>query len=58
MCLPQSKPSQRTSSWIASMNSCSSFVGLVSSKRRWQRPPNSCGTPKLRQIDLACPTCR
>ena len=23
------------------MNSCSSLVGLVSSKRRWQRPPNS-----------------
>jgi hypothetical protein len=23
------------------MYSCSSFAGLVSSKRRWQRPPNS-----------------
>ena len=27
------------SRWMASMYSCSSLVGLVSSKRRWQRPP-------------------
>ena len=40
-CSPQSKPSQRTSPLIASMYSCSSLIGLVSSKRRWQRPPNS-----------------
>jgi len=38
--------------------SCSSFSGLVSSKRRWQRPPKSCANPKLRQIDLAWPKCR
>ena len=31
---PQSKPSQRTSALIASMYSCSSLTGLVSSKRR------------------------
>ena len=43
---------------MASMYSCSSLVGLVSSKRRWQRPPNSCATPKFRQIDLAWPICR
>ena len=44
---PQSKPSQRTSRLIASMYSCSSLVGLVSSKRRWQRPPNSCGDAEI-----------
>jgi hypothetical protein len=55
---PQSNPSQRTSSLMESMYSCSSLVGFVSSKRRWVRPPNSWATPKFRQIDLACPTCR
>ena len=29
------------------MYSCSSLVGLVSSKRRWQRPPNSCGHAEI-----------
>src|SRR3970282_2273802 len=43
---------------MASMNACSSLVGLVSSRRRWQRPLNSLATPKLRQIDLAWPMCR
>ena len=38
----QSNPSQRTSSLIASTYSTSSLVGLVSSKRRLQVPPNSC----------------
>ncbi len=57
-CSPQSNPSQRTSAWMASMYSCSSLVGFVSSKRRWQRPPNSRAMPKLRQIDLAWPMCR
>ena len=38
---PQSKPSQRTSASMASMYSCSSFSGLVSSNRRLQVPPNS-----------------
>ena len=33
--------------WIASTYSCSSLVGLVSSKRRWQRPPNSCGDAEV-----------
>ncbi|CFP65837.1 Uncharacterised protein [Bordetella pertussis] len=35
----QSKPSQCTASMMASTYSCSSFSGLVSSKRRWQTPP-------------------
>ena len=35
--LPQSKPSHFTTSLMASTYSCSSFSGLVSSKRRWQR---------------------
>jgi hypothetical protein len=43
---------------IASTYSCSSLAGLVSSKRRWQRPPNSRAMPKFRQIDLAWPMCR
>ncbi len=38
---PSRSPSQRTSAWIASMYSCSSLTGFVSSKRRLQRPPNS-----------------
>jgi len=43
---------------MASTKSCFSFVGLVSSKRRWQMPPNSCARPKFRQMDFACPKCR
>src|SRR5947208_6781043 len=43
---------------IASTYSISSFVGFVSSKRRLHWPPYSPATPKLRQIDLACPMCR
>ena len=54
----QSKPSQRTSSLIESTYSCSSLVGLVSSKRRLHVPPYSSARPKLRQIDLAWPMCR
>ncbi len=38
--------------------SSSSVVGLVSSKRRLQRPPYSAARPKLRQIDLAWPRWR
>ena len=53
--LAPSNPSQRTSVWIASVYSCSSLAGLVSSKRRWQRPPNSWAMPKFRQIALAWP---
>mmetsp|Transcript_38318 Transcript_38318/g.109472 ORF Transcript_38318/g.109472 Transcript_38318/m.109472 type:complete len:276 (-) Transcript_38318:120-947(-) len=37
---------------------CSSLVGLVSSNRRWQRPPKAWGSPKLRQMLLAWPMCR
>src|SRR5262249_53239437 len=54
----QSKPSQRMSSWIASMYSCSSLIGLVSSKRRLQCPPNSWAIPKLSAIDLGWPMWR
>src|SRR3990167_9547389 len=43
---------------IASTYSWLSFVGLVSSKRRWQRPPNSWARPKSMQIALAWPMCR
>ena len=32
---------------MASMYSCSSLVGFVSSKRRWQRPPNSRGDAEV-----------
>src|SRR5215218_1017204 len=46
------------SSWIESMYSCSSFIGFVSSKRRWQRPPNSWAIPKLSAIDLGWPMWR
>src|SRR5436189_3989102 len=46
------------SSWIESMYSCSSLIGLVSSKRRWQRPPNSSAIPKLSAIDLGWPMWR
>ena len=34
------------------MYSCSSLIGLVSSKRRWQRPPNSCGDPEVERDRL------
>src|SRR5437870_2327217 len=40
-----------TYSWL-------SFVGLVSSKRRWQRPPNSLAMPKSMAMALAWPMCR
>src|SRR3954465_9180146 len=43
---------------MESTYSVSSLVGLVSSIRMLQTPPNSCATPKLRQIDLAWPMCR
>jgi len=56
--LAQSNPSQRTSASMASMYSCSSLTGFVSSNRRLQRPPNSRAMPKFRQIDLAWPMCR
>ena len=46
------------SSWIESMYSCSSLIGLVSSKRRWQRPPNSRAIPKLSAIALGWPMWR
>jgi glycine dehydrogenase len=40
---------------MVSSYSTSSFSGLVSSKRRWQVPPFSAASPKLRMIDLAWP---
>src|ERR1019366_281321 len=43
---------------MESTYSCSSFSGLVSSKRRLVLPPNSAARPKLRQMDLAWPMCR
>ena len=43
---------------ISSTYSCDSLTGLVSSKRRLQRPPNSWATPKSMQIALAWPMCR
>src|SRR5215218_268949 len=46
------------SCWIESMYSCSSLTGLVSSKRRWQRPPNSRAIPKLSAIALGWPMWR
>src|ERR1700693_2174700 len=46
------------SSWIESMYSCSSLIGLGSSKRRWQRPPNSWAIPKLSAIALGWPMWR
>src|SRR4051794_19506691 len=46
------------SSWIESMYSCSSLTGFVSSKRRWQRPPNSRAIPKLSAIDFGWPMWR
>src|SRR5215213_294796 len=46
------------SSWIESMYSCSSLIGFVSSKRRWQRPPNSSAIPKLSAIAFGCPMWR
>ena len=55
---PQSAPSQRASVMIESTYSCSSFSGLVSSKRRLVLPPNSAASPKFRQMDLAWPMCR
>ena len=49
---------RRTSAWIESTYSTLSLVGLVSSKRRLHWPSKSAASPKLRQIDLACPMCR
>src|ERR1700759_3057141 len=40
------------------MYSCSSLIGLVSSKRKWQRPPNSWAIPKLSAIALGWPRWR
>src|SRR6201986_2990385 len=40
------------------MYSCSSPIGLVSSKRKWQRPPNSWAIPKLSAIALGWPRWR
>ena len=42
---------------MESTYSCSSVVGLVSSKRRLNFPPYLTASPKLRQIDFACPIC-
>src|ERR1017187_6087565 len=50
--------SQFTSSVMESTYSTSSFVGLVSSMRRLQMPPNSRAMPKFRQMLLAWPMCR
>ena len=38
--------------------SVSSLVGLVSSKRRLQRPPYFSASPKFRQMLLAWPMCK
>src|ERR1022692_3981736 len=43
---------------IESTYSCSSLLGLVSSKRRLHLPPYFSAVPKFRQIDLAWPMCR
>src|SRR5664279_6480617 len=43
---------------MESTYSCSSFSGLVSSKRRLVLPPTSAARPKLRQMDFAWPMCR
>src|SRR6516164_2910902 len=40
------------------MYSCSSSIGLVSSKRKWQRPPSSWAIPKLSAIALGWPRWR
>ena len=45
--MPQSKPSQCTSRLIASIYSCSSLVGLVSSKRRWQTSAELLRDPEI-----------
>ena len=42
----------------SSTYSCDSLTGLVSSKRRLQRPPNSCAMPKSIAMALAWPMCR
>lgn len=47
--------SQRTSSRMESIYSCSSLTGLVSSNLIFVTPPNSLATPKLRLMLLACP---
>ena len=55
MCSPQSKPSHFTSALMLSTYSTSSLVGLVSSKRRWQRTFGACSwaRPKFRQMLFA-----
>jgi len=52
---PKSAPSHFTDSMMESTYSCSSFSGLVSSKRRLQLPPYSRARPKLSRMDFACP---
>ena len=47
-----------TSFLMASTYFMSSVNGFVSSKRRLHAPPNSCASPKFRQIDFAWPMCR
>src|ERR1700759_3940577 len=54
----QSPISHSTSSSMDSTYSTSSLVGLVSSMRRLQTPPNSRAMPKFRQMLLACPMCK
>ena len=49
--------SERTAE-TESTHSCSSFSGLVSSKRRLVLPPNSSASPKSMQIALAWPMWR
>ena len=51
-------PATSPSPMMESTYSCSSFSGLVSSKRMWQMPPYSFARPKFRQIDFACPMWR
>ena len=53
MSVAQPPMSQSTSLRMESTYSVSSFVGLVSSIRRLQMPPNCRAMPKFRQIDFA-----
>ena len=39
-------------------NSVFSFIGFVSSKRRWKSPPYCSASPAFRIMDLACPICK
>ena len=56
-CPNRSRASARRARWRRYIPA-TSLVGLVSSKRRLQWPPNSSAMPKFRQIDLAWPMCR